>query len=50
MGAAVYRYPKTAPARKRGWLADDPAQHGEHYELGELPRVRRTASRQPRHW
>jgi hypothetical protein len=32
MGAVVYRCPKTF-LRVKGWLADDPAQHGEHYEL-----------------
>ena len=32
MGAVVYRYPKTG-LRVKGWLAHDPAQHGEHYEL-----------------
>ena len=32
MGAVVYRCRKTG-LRVKGWLADDPAQHGEHYEL-----------------
>jgi hypothetical protein len=32
MAAFLYRCPTTG-LRVQGWLADNPAQHGEHYEL-----------------
>ncbi|MFZ1150481.1 MAG: hypothetical protein WAR76_12200 [Xanthobacteraceae bacterium] len=32
MAAFLYRCPKTG-LRIKGWLVDEPAQHGEHYEL-----------------